>query len=125
ARRVGHTYAGINPKGDCGSWLDGGLRSGFPTYRALRMTRPRQLVNDRGQASQAKALRVLGISTGRLNSLPSKTPTMIHEVALNGIGQLSDQNFVMEPAITSQFAALRESMIAEVKAEMGLSPTTA
>lgn len=55
ARPVAHVYAGLEapadanrpPKGSNGAWLDGGLRSTLPVYRALRATSPRPYPKDR------------------------------------------------------------------------------
>jgi predicted acylesterase/phospholipase RssA len=111
ARPVRHVYTGLTPDGDCGTWFDGGLRSGFPTYRALRMTRPatRPFVRD-----ENVSLRVLAIDTGRLQGLPSPRPTAIQDVAFNAVGQMSSQNMLDEVVIAQQMALLREQQLEEI-----------
>ena len=107
ARPVRHVYTGFSAAGDCGTWVDGGLRSGFPAYRALRMSRPD--INRMGlDGKVSPALRVLAIDTGRLNGLPSFKSETVPQIALNAIGQMASQNGLLELAMAQQYADLRE-----------------
>jgi|CZKU01.1.fsa_nt_gi predicted acylesterase/phospholipase RssA len=112
ARPVRHVYDGITPGGRCGTWFDGGLRSGFPAYRALRMTRPamRPLVAD-----DSVPLRVLAISTGRFEGMPSPRPVDITKVAFDAIDQMSNSNQVDEIELAQQMALVREDQLYELK----------
>jgi Patatin-like phospholipase len=111
ARPVRHVYSGLTPGGECGTWFDGGLRSGFPTYRALRMTRPamRPFVHD-----DTVGLRVLAVDTGRLEGLPSARPSVIQDVAFNAVGQMSSQNMLDEVVIAQHMALIREQQLEEI-----------
>ncbi len=115
ARGVRHAYDGVTPGGFCGTWFDGGLRSGFPVYRALRMTRPSV---DGIVGNPARALRVLAVGTGPLEGLPQARPSDVLEVTLNAIDQMSSQNEVEEVVLAQQMARVRED---ELLAIMGKS----
>jgi len=108
ARPLRHTYSGYSQQGECGTWLDGGLRSGFPALRALRLTRP------------THTLRVLAIDTGRLDGMPNTRPSMIHEVALNAIGQMGNQSDVYEVVMAQQFANERDHDVKAIKEALGV-----
>jgi hypothetical protein len=117
ARPVRHVYDGVTPQGLCGTWFDGGLRSGFPAYRALRMTRPamKEFVAD-----PEVRLRVLAISTGRFEGQASPRPKQIVDVAFNAIGQMSNQNQLDEVVLAQQMALIREEELSElVRLEKG------
>jgi hypothetical protein len=111
ARPVRHVYDGVSPRGLCGTWFDGGLRSGFPAYRALRMTRPAMapFVTD-----PDVRLRVLAISTGRFEGEASPRPQQIVDVAFNAISQMSDQNQLDEVVLAQQMALIREEQLSEL-----------
>lgn len=113
ARPVRHVYTGLDDRGNCGTWLDGGLRSGFPVYRALRMTRPalKPFVAD-----DTARLRVLAIDTGRLQGLPSSRPEDLPGVGLNAVGQMASQNMLDEVVMAQQMAILREKQLSEILA---------
>lgn len=105
ARPVRAVTTGFDSRGyDCGTWFDGGLRSGFPVYRALRMTRPLDVGSPRA--------RVLAIATSRLFDLPSDRLINLMDVAMNAVGQMSNQNFLDEPAIAQQSEELRQRAMA-------------
>ncbi len=95
ARPVRHTWSGLTDGGECSAWLDGGLRSGFPAYRALRLSRP--------LASNAR-LRVLALETTRFDGLPSPRPFTVADVGLNAINQMSSQLAVDEAIAAQRFA---------------------
>jgi predicted acylesterase/phospholipase RssA len=103
---VRQTYSGFDPDGECGSWLDGGLRSGFPVLRALLMTRPNAL------EKAPPRLRVLAVNNGQMDGRAQVRSQGIHQVALNAIGQMSGQNQVYEVAAAQDESALRERAIA-------------
>jgi len=111
ARPVRHVYDGVAPRGRCGTWFDGGLRSGFPTYRALRMTRPAIAPFIRDPNIR---LRVLAISTGRFEGQASSRPKQIVDVAFNAIGQMANQNQIDEVVLAQQMAQIREDQLAEL-----------
>lgn len=102
ARPVSHVYALPGALGSNGAWLDGGLRSTLPVYRALRATRPRQTQAD-------KTLRVLALTTLRADGLPSPFPKDVPAVALNAVGQLSAQTISNELVLAEQFARRRDA----------------
>jgi hypothetical protein len=103
ASPVRHTYSGYGELGECGAWIDGGLRSGFPVLRALKLSRPRALT----PGSEA-TLRVLALETGRLNGLPNPRPQTIADVALNAIGQMANANTVDEFVLAQLTSSQRE-----------------
>lgn len=111
ARGVRHTYDGVTRGGSCGTWFDGGLRSGFPVYRALRMTRPalEGIVLD-----PARALRVLAVGTGPLEGSPQGRPTGVLDVTLNAVGQMSSQNEIQEVVLAQQMARVREDELLSI-----------
>lgn len=114
ARPVRHTYSGFKESGgECGTWLDGGLRSGFPAYRALRMSRPKPF--------DPTWLRVLAIDTGRLDGLPDKRPEIVVDVALNAIGQMASQNGVSEVVMAQQFAARRDRDLKSIRSALSIA----
>jgi hypothetical protein len=110
ARPLRHTYAGFRAGGECSTWNDGGLRSGFPVLRALRLSRPRALYTQSPELlSQHRGeLRVLGIDTGRRNGLPNARPANIVDVSFNAIGQMASANTVDEFALAQLASSQRE-----------------
>jgi hypothetical protein len=110
---VRQTYSGFTDGGECGSWLDGGLRSGFPALRALNMTRPNVLDPLPDNKPQHR-LRVLAINNGQLDGSAHKRSQGIHEVALNAIGQLSGQSEQYELVLAQQDSALRERAVGAI-----------
>jgi predicted acylesterase/phospholipase RssA len=111
ARGIRHTYDGVTANGFCGTWFDGGLRSGFPAYRALRMTRPAMagfVEND------SLPLRVLAVGTGPLEGLPESRPSDVLDVTLDAIGQMSNQNELGEIVSAQQMALIREDQIRDI-----------
>ncbi len=114
ARPVRAVTTGLSSRGhDCGTWFDGGLRSGFPVFRAIRMTRPLDV-------GSTKA-RVLAISTSRLFDLPAERRINLMDVAMNAVGQMSNQNFLSEPEIAQRSEELRQRAMAIL--ETGTPPT--
>lgn len=111
ARGVRHVYDGVTSGGFCGTWFDGGLRSGFPVYRALRMTRPalEGIVRD-----PARALRVLAVGTGPLEGSRQARPASVLDVTLNAVGQMSSQNQVQEVVLAQQMARVREDELLSI-----------
>jgi predicted acylesterase/phospholipase RssA len=112
ARGVRHTYDGVTPMGFCGAWFDGGLRSEFPTYRALRMARP--AVEGVVADPKRSALRVLAVGTGPLEGLPQSRPSSTLDVLLNIVGQMSAQNEVEEVLSAQQMAIVRENELLDI-----------
>ncbi len=123
ARPVRHAYDGVSSNGFCGSWFDGGLRSVFPAYRALRMTRPTiaGIVGDYKQ----RELRVLAVGTGTLQGLPETRPTNILEVTLDAEGQATGQNDVNEVMMARQMALIREQQLCDIMQNMDFRPSRA
>ncbi len=112
ARPVAHAYGGTDTQnGVCGTWFDGGLRSGFPVYRAMRMTRPALAPY---VADPSVRLRVLAVSTGRSESEASSRPQDIVSIAFNAISQMSNSNEVDEVMLAQQIALLREDQLFEI-----------
>ncbi len=110
ARPLRHTYSGFSDGGECSTWIDGGLRSGFPVLRALRLSRPRALStrSDESPPQHRGELRVLGIDTGRRNGLPNPSPKSIVDVSFNAIGQMAGANTVDEFALAQLASTQRE-----------------
>ncbi|HEY3819659.1 MAG TPA: patatin-like phospholipase family protein [Polyangiaceae bacterium] len=112
ARPVRHAYGGVTPNGLCGTWFDGGLRSGFPAFRALQMTRPAM---EPFVADPSVRLRVLAISTGRIEGEPSPRPSNIVDIAFNAINQMAGQNMLDEVTQAQQMALIREDELYEIE----------
>ncbi len=98
ARPLRHAYSGMTKGGECGAWLDGGLRNGFPAYRALRLSRP---------DARDKHLRVLAIETSRFDGVPSPRPYTVVDVGLNAITQMARQIASSEAGEAQRFAEKR------------------
>jgi predicted acylesterase/phospholipase RssA len=116
ARPVRHLYDGVSKNGFCGSWFDGGLRSVFPAYRALRMTRP--TINDIVGDYKKRELRVLAVGTGTLQGLPVPRPSNILQVTLDGEGQATGQNDLDEIMMARQMAQIREQQLCDIMKNM-------
>ncbi len=112
ARPVRHLYDGVSKNGFCGSWFDGGLRSVFPAYRALRMTRP--TIQDIVGEYKKRELRVLAVGTGTLQGLPVPRPSNILEVTLDAEGQATGQNDLDEIMMARQMAQIREQQLCDI-----------
>lgn len=119
ASPVRHTYSGLADGGECSTWIDGGLRSGFPALRALRLARPQALTPPEGGR-----LRVLALETGRLNGLPAPRPSTILDVSLNAIGQMADANTVDELVLAQLASTQREREFAAMRAPPAAAPAT-
>jgi len=117
ASPVRHTYSGLSDGGECSTWFDGGLRSGFPALRALRLARPQALTPPEGGR-----LRVLALETGRLNGLPASRPSTILDVSLNAIGQMADANTVDELVLAQLASTQREREFAAMRATPTAAP---
>ncbi len=122
ARPVRHAYDGVSAKGFCGSWFDGGLRSVFPAYRALRMSRPAidGIISD----SKKRKLRVLAIGTGPLQGLKQPRRSDILAITLDAEGQATSQNDLDEIMMARQMALVREQQICEIMQAIKPSPET-
>ena len=116
ARPVRHAYDGVSANGFCGSWFDGGLRSVFPAYRALRMTRPaiQDLVSDFNK----RKLRVLAVGTGPLQGLKQPRRSSILDITLDAEGQATSQNDLDEIMMARQMALVREQQLCEIMQSM-------
>ena len=122
ARPVRHAYDGVSAKGFCGSWFDGGLRSVFPAYRALRMTRPAidGIIGD----SKKRKLRVLAIGTGPMQGLKLPRRSNILNITLDAEGQATSQNDLDEIMMARQMALVREQQLCEIMQNMKSPPET-
>ncbi len=122
ARPVRHLYDGITPLGSCGSWFDGGLRSVFPAYRALRMTRP--AVEGIIDNFKKRRLRVLAVGTGPLEGQKQPRRSDILSTTLDSIGQSTSQNDLDEVMMARQMAMVREEELCEIMQNMTPPPET-
>jgi hypothetical protein len=112
ARGVRHAYDGVTPNGFCGTWFDGGLRSGFPAYRALRITRP--AVEGVVANADQSALRVLAVGTGPLEGLVNSRPSNVLDITLNAVGQMSGQDELAEVVLAQQVAIARQDEMLDI-----------
>ena len=103
ARPVSRTWSGFEENGECGMWVDGGLRSLLPTARALAYSRASPLL------ANPVRLRVLGIDTGRLTPMPYPRPRRITDTALNALEQYSSEQDLSEVGATQRSAELRDA----------------
>ena len=115
ARPVSQTWSGFEPTGECGMWVDGGLRSLLPVSRALAYSRAGPLL------ANPTRLRVLGIDTGRLTPIPYARPRRITDTALNALEQYSSEQDMAEVSATQRSAELRD---AEMTALEGVGAPT-
>jgi hypothetical protein len=113
AQPVNRVRTGLSQQEDCGIWLDGGLRSGFPLERALPLSRP--------SSSSEPKLRTLAISTHRATGLPSgKTEDTLLDIAKSAIEEMGDQIQMSEVFALSQFVVLQEQRWRALSVAMGL-----
>lgn len=101
ARSVTHTWSGFEPKGECGVYVDGGLRSQLPALRALMRSRATPLLS-------SPTLRVLALDTGRLTPLASSPPKIFLQPILNSLEQYATQQDLTELAFAQRLAELRD-----------------
>ena len=116
ARPVRHLYDGVSPNGYCGSWFDGGLRSVFPAYRALRMTRPP--VEGIIENFKKRKLRVLAVGTGPLEGQKQLRRSDILSTTLDSVGQATSQNDLDEIMMARQMALVRDEELCEIMQNM-------
>lgn len=98
---VAHTYPWPGGRGRCGSWLDGGLRSGFPLARALRFN---AISPNRRRFPRIPPLRALSLSTDRLHGNSDPEPGTVIDIAMQAIGEMGNQNHVFEVALAQHDA---------------------
>jgi hypothetical protein len=110
ARPVSHVWSGFEPSGECGVWVDGGLRSQLPAIRALSYSRPTPLTG-------GNALRVLAIDTGRLTPVASPRPHRITDMVINTLEQYATQQDVTELAFAQRLAELRDEELTALLAQ--------
>lgn len=110
ARPVSHVWSGFEPAGECGVWVDGGLRSQLPAIRALSYSRPTPLTG-------GTALRVLAIDTGRLTPVASPLPHRITDMVINTLEQYATQQDVTELAFAQRLAELRDEELTALLAQ--------
>lgn len=109
ARPVSRTWSGFEETGECGMWVDGGLRSLLPTARALAYSRAGPLL------ANPVRLRVLGVDTGRLTPIPFPRPRSITDAALNALEQYSSEQDLSELGATQRAAELRDTEFAALE----------
>ncbi|MFZ5439761.1 MAG: patatin-like phospholipase family protein [Myxococcota bacterium] len=117
ARPVTHASSGFAEKGECGVWIDGGLRSVLPALRALSYSRPTPLL-------PAPTLRVLALDTGRLTSLPSPKPRLALDPMLNSLEQFASQQDLTELAFAQRAAELRDDEVEALAREVAAATPT-
>lgn len=115
ARPVTHAWSGFSPHGECGVWVDGGLRSVLPALRALSLSRPTPLL-------PAPTLRVLALDTSRLTSLPTPKPRLALEPMMNSLSQFASQQDLTELAFAQRAAELRDEEVEALAREHTPSP---
>lgn len=115
ARSVTHTWSGFEPKGECGVYVDGGLRSQLPALRALLRSRATPLL-------PAPTLRVLALDTGRLSPLPSAPPKIFVEPILNSLEQYATQQDLTELAFAQRLAEQRDEEFTALQAASSPTP---
>jgi hypothetical protein len=101
ARSVTHTWSGFERRGECGVYVDGGLRSQLPALRALMRSRATPLL-------PTPTLRVLALDTGRLTPLPSPPPKIFLTPILDSLEQYATQQDLTELAFAQHLAELRD-----------------
>ncbi len=111
ARPVSHVWSGFEPEGECGVWVDGGLRSQLPAIRALSYSRPTPLTG-------GMALRVLAIDTGRLTPVATPPPRMIADMVFTTLEQYAAQQDLTELAFAQRLAELRDEELAALLAQV-------
>ncbi|MDP2270107.1 MAG: patatin-like phospholipase family protein [Archangium sp.] len=110
ARPVSHVWSGFEPAGECGVWVDGGLRSQLPAIRALSYSRPTPLTG-------GTALRVLAIDTGRLTPVATPPPRMIADMVFTTLEQYAAQQDLTELAFAQRLAELRDEELTALLAQ--------
>ncbi|MFT3710863.1 MAG: patatin-like phospholipase family protein [Archangium sp.] len=118
ARSVTHTWSGYERAGECGVYVDGGLRSQLPALRALMRSRATPLL-------RAPTLRVLALDTGRLTPLPSPVPKIFLAPILGSLEQYATQQDLTELSFAQHLAELRDDefeALAFQKAPPGTPP---
>ncbi len=110
ARPVSHTWSGFETGGECGLWVDGGLRSQQPALRALMYSRGTPLL-----PAGSAPLRVLALDTGRLTPIPAPKPGLITESAFNTLEQYATQQALNELAFAPREAQLRDLELAALE----------
>ncbi len=110
SRPVTHTFSGFAPKGECGVWVDGGLRSQQPAVRALAYSRATPLIS-------SASLRVLALDTGRVTAIPSPKPAVITDMALTSLAQYASQQTATEVAFAQRLAELRDAEFVALEAQ--------
>lgn len=126
ARPVSRVSSGFDPRGECGIWFDGGLRSELSTLRALTLSRANVVIDANntlasdgstppadtcadGTRCEHDRLRVLGFSNGRSAALPHNKPNGIQDVLFDGLDQFLDQQGPAELALAQALAMQREA----------------
>lgn len=127
ARPVRHVHSGLQPRGECSSWLDAGLRSGFPTRQALVMARPAGLLEVEPVQTEVGSdcfprATVLALSTDRFAAPPSGAPRNVMDVALRAIGEMGGQLHPTEVRLTQLEHARRERILAAAAMHRGWEP---
>jgi hypothetical protein len=102
ARPVSHVWSGFEPGGECGVWVDGGLRSQLPAIRALAYSRATPLL------TSGTALRVLALDTGRLTPVATPLPKKITDLVINTLEQYATQQDITELAFAQRLGELRD-----------------
>lgn len=110
ARPVSHVWSGYEPAGECGVWVDGGLRSQLPAIRALSYSRPTPLTG-------GTALRVLAIDNSRLTPVASPRPRVITDMLLTTLEQYATQLDVSELAFAQRLAEQRDDELTALLAQ--------
>lgn len=112
ARPVSHVWSGFEPAGECGVWVDGGLRSQLPAIRALSYSRPTPLTG-------GTALRVLALDTGRLTPVATPLPRLITQMLFTTLEQYASVQDVTELAFAQRLAELRDGELSALLAQIG------
>ena len=102
ARPPARGYSGTDPAGEPGTYLDGGLRSGFPILRAVELS----------GLDAGATVPVLGISTERAETAPDVAPRTGFDMALYTIGQLVSQTHQWEVSHATLFEEKRRKRAA-------------
>lgn len=102
---VSPVYSGLRgPAGETGRWLDGGLRTGTPSARAVQLT----------------ADRVLAISTARSEGVPAQGPEAGFSVLLSSVDALVSQTRQWELAYSDLYRQARRDRGCKLGQTVGL-----